>query len=78
MSKALVTHWKIAWSTFKKAIKVTIQEPIQIWKSVAYHEKVIDDLIRSRELYKIDKKRGLWSNEKRKNNRIIQLKQNKV
>ncbi|MEM4313419.1 MAG: hypothetical protein QXH95_05140 [Thermoplasmata archaeon] len=58
LSIAVKSHWKLAFKTFIKAIKVTLQDINQIRKSRKYQNKIIDDLCERRNYYEMERK--LW------------------
>ncbi|MEJ5351937.1 MAG: hypothetical protein WHS65_10120 [Melioribacteraceae bacterium] len=53
ISLAVKSHWKLAYRTFKKAIKVTLQDIKQIFNAHNYNYKISDDIDKQRYFYKI-------------------------
>lgn len=55
ISLAIKSHWRLAYRSFKKAIKVTLQEIKQSIKAHNYSFRMADDLDKQRYFYKICK-----------------------
>lgn len=55
VSLAVKTHWKLAYKSVKKAIKVSFQELNQFRKARKYHNKIIDDLDRRRKFFELER-----------------------
>lgn len=51
MNKQISSHWRLAWRTFKKAIKVTFSVFAQMMRANLYSMKVFRHLERQRELF---------------------------
>jgi hypothetical protein len=51
--KQIKSHWKLAYRTFKKAIKVTISTLFQVLRANLYSMKVFRHLERQRELFSL-------------------------
>lgn len=52
ISKAVKSHWKLAWRTLLKAVKVTLQDIKQNFKAFLYTAKVSDYLSQQRALFR--------------------------
>jgi len=58
ISKAVKSHWKLAYRTIKKAIKVTLIDMKQVLIAKKYSFKIADDLERQRYFYQLSEKYG--------------------
>lgn len=56
ISKAVKSHWKLAYRTFIKAIKVTLIDIKQIFNAKRYSFNIEDDLDRQRYFYQLSEK----------------------
>lgn len=65
-SQALKSHWILAFRSFKKAIKVTLDEIKQIIKAKRYIDKVYKDNREERIFWEIYDKKKFIMNKKMK------------
>lgn len=52
LSKAVKSHWKIAFFSLKRALRVTLQDLKQVIKASRYRNKIEYDLNNQRFLYR--------------------------
>ncbi|MEG8946627.1 hypothetical protein [Rosettibacter firmus] len=58
LSLSVKSHWRLAYRTFLKAIKVTLQDIKQQFKAQKYRMHIIDDLDEQRYFFKVGEKWG--------------------
>lgn len=54
LSLAAKTHWKMAFKSLKKAIKVTLQDIKQTRKAKKYRLKIADDLYIKKKFFELE------------------------
>lgn len=60
LSLAAKSHWRLAYSLFKKALKVTLQDIKQQFKARYYINKVSDDILDQRRAIATILKKAEW------------------